>query len=1103
VDEAAPTAPPVVAVVVAHDPGPWFDDVVDGLAAQDYPNLRVLFLDTGSRGDLAARIGGRIPGAFVRPLPDPGSFGATTNEVMGLVEGSGFFCFLHDDVALDADAIRVMVEETYRSNAGLVGPKLVMWETPEHLLEVGSAADKFGTPSPLAEPGELDQEQHDAVRDVFFVPSACLLVRTDLFRALNGFDEREPFVGDALDLCWRAHVAGARVLVVPGARARHRGRLADRRPDLDVARLAARHRLRSVLGNYGRGHLLRVVPQHVVLTLMAAVAAVLTGRFRKAGAELGAWPWNLARWGELRSKRRSVRLNRLVPDREVRTLQIHGSARLSAFFRGHAAGGERLGAVSAAGRNLAATFRTGAPRSSIALWIVLVVLFLVGSRALITDGVAAVGTLLPFPTAATGLLRDYLTSWNVHGLGSAAALPTGLALLGLGGLATFGHMALLRTLLVVLPLLLGYLGAWRLARPFGSQRAKLAAVVVYAAIPLGYNAIATGRWAGVLAYGALPWAVAAVARLSGLEPFAGGNKARPFVARVAGLTLLTAVVTAFIPLFPLVVVATAFALLLGSLPVGGLAAMARAVGGALVAAVAALFLLHLPWGWSLVGRGNWNSLASVPLPGGARLGLDELASLSTGPIRLGWLGWALGIVLLAALLLGGGWRLAWASRATGLVVASVALAWLGDRGTLPFSLPDIEVVLAPAAAGLALAAAAGAAAVDRDVAGTRLSWRQPLGTLAAIALAVLVLPALLAVPDGRWKLGETDFADSLAFLPTQRQAGDFRVLWVGDPRNLPGTPWELAEGLGYSLSSDGPPAVRDLWALAATRPERQVADALALAADGQTARLGRLLAPMSIRYVVLPLQQAPASEGTPTHLPPESLQVALASQLDLEVVDIDDALVLYENSTWIPERAQLSGGAAAASEQAGFETLVRADLSGSTAVLGDGVSTLGAEGDVRPGTVFVGQAVSSRWRLEVDGVAAPRRPAFGWANAFDVNSGGSARLTYDTAPTRWILVAAQVALWLAVIWIAAWSGVRRGRARPASTDASAIIDLGPVSPPSPREAVAVGASEVAAWADSGAPDDGGPAREEAADLESDGLARNAVGEAADAPRWTS
>ncbi len=1093
-EEPAPTAPPVVAVVVAHEPGPWFDEVIEGLAAQDYPNFRVLFLDTGAEGEFAARLGDRVPGAFVRSFEEHGGFGGAANEALRLVEGSGFFCLLHDDVALEPDTIRLLVEETYRSNAGVVGPKLVSWDAPEHLLEVGSAADKFATPAPLVEPGELDQEQHDAVRDVFFVPSACLLVRIDLFRALGGFDEVLAFDGDDLDLCWRAHVAGARVLVAPVARARHRQDLAERRPTLDRPRLAARHRLRTVLTNYSPSHLVRVLPQHALLTLTLAVVAAVTGRFHTAAAELGAWPWNLARWGQIRAKRRQVKLSRLVPDREVRTLQVHGSARLSAFFRGRTATGERLGSVGAAGRNMAASFRAGAPRSSLVVWAVLIVLFLLGSRALITDGVAAVGTLLPFPDRASSLLGDYLTSWNLHGLGSAAALPAGYALLGLGGVATFGHMALLRTLLVVTPLLLGYLGAWRLARPLGSQRAKLGAVVIYAAVPLGYNAIATGRWAGVIVYGALPWVVASLARLSGLAPFApqDGVPSRSLLSRAAGLALLTAVVSALVPVFALVVVLTGAGLFLGTLPVGGVRGVARALAAAVVAALVAMLLLLLPWGWSLLSSGSWPTLTSVAIPGGERLGFAEVATFSTGPITMGWFGWAFAFVVVAALLIGRDWRLAWASRATGLIVVSVLVAWLGDRGSLPFALPALEVVLAPAAVGLALAAAAGAAAVERDVAGTSLSWRQPLGTLAAIAVGISVLPALVAVPDGRWKLGTTDFADSLAFLPTQRQAGDFRVLWVGDPRNIPGTPWELDSGTGYALSHNGPPTVRDLWAVAPTEAEALVAEALQLAADGQTARLGRLLAPMSIRYIAVPSERAPASEGTPEHVAPAALGTALASQLDLKAIELDDALVLYENTTWIPERASLSAGSAAASGQAGVDTLVRSDLSGSTAVLGEASGPLGHGGAVEAGTVYLSQGASDRWRLTVDGAEVPRTPAFGWANAFEVASPGRAALRFDRSPLRWLLVALQAAIWVALIWLASRSGRRRARRRAAADDVPVLIALGGAE-------LAVVGAVAPSRADSVVPDEAGVAVGDAAATSVEASSSATIDPVADSP----
>ena len=48
----------------------------------------------------------------------------------------------------------------------------------------------------------------------------------------------------------------------------------------------------------------------------------------------------------------------------------------------------------------------------------------------------------------------------------------------------------------------------------------------------------------------------------------------------------------------------------------------------------------------------------------------------------------------------------------------------------------------------------------------------------------------------------------MAATPAQ---GDFRVLWLGDPRVLPGQGWEVAPGLAYTVSEDGLPDITGLW----------------------------------------------------------------------------------------------------------------------------------------------------------------------------------------------------------------------------------------------------------------------------------------------------
>ena len=160
---------------------------------------------------VTARIRSYLPAAFIRAIAGNPGYGPAVNEVLRLVEGdNGFFLLCHDDIAPAADAVRTMVTELYRSNAGMVGPKLVEWDEPRRLQHVGLGLDRFGEVDPIVEPGEVDQEQHDAVRDVFVLPSACVLVRADLLRELRGFDPAVSFHGDDVDLCWRAHLHGAR-----------------------------------------------------------------------------------------------------------------------------------------------------------------------------------------------------------------------------------------------------------------------------------------------------------------------------------------------------------------------------------------------------------------------------------------------------------------------------------------------------------------------------------------------------------------------------------------------------------------------------------------------------------------------------------------------------------------------------------------------------------------------------------------------------------------------------------------------------------------------------------------------------------------------------
>ena len=118
---------------------------------------------------------------------------------------------------------------------------------------------------------------------------------------------------------------------------------------------------------YSRSHLLRVVPQIFVLAVGEVLVAELAGNRARARAVVRAWRWNLGRLPVTRARRTVLQAQRRLGDKEIRLLQVRGSARLSAYLRRvfqygfHGAHADELAAAAEAAVS-AETYRRRPPR---------------------------------------------------------------------------------------------------------------------------------------------------------------------------------------------------------------------------------------------------------------------------------------------------------------------------------------------------------------------------------------------------------------------------------------------------------------------------------------------------------------------------------------------------------------------------------------------------------------------------------------------------------------------------------------------------------------------------------------------------------------------
>jgi GT2 family glycosyltransferase len=1049
--------PAVVAVVVTADPGPWFEEAVASLGSQDYQELSVLVLSAGDdEMGVVARVGRTLPDAFVRHLAGRPGYGEAANEALKMVEGAAFFLLCHDDVALDPDAVHRLVEESFRSNAGVVSPKYVNWDDPAILLHVGMGCDKTGAVVDRVMEGEVDHGQHDAVRDVFVAPGGCMLVRADLWRELNGFDAGIAAFGEDLDLSWRSQVLGSRVVVAPDARVRHREAVAGglvavslREPRQGRHRvtrqmLQRRHELRAVLKNYTRFHLVRVLPQAALLAVGEIVVAVLARDRDRARAVWGAWTWNARRLTELSLLRGELAEHRLFPDSEVRRLQLRGSARLSRYLsrlshqgleaanaaavtRGRSGRrqeraevaqltgsvglafsedsdfdelddlGRRAGRDRFGRRVRVAPLGTGRQRAlAVALALLIVVL---GTRQLLFGSLPLIGQLASLPSWST-TWHHFVSGWQSAGVGTTAPASPAFGVLGLVGTALFGAMGTLQHVLLLGCIPVGALGVSRFMRPLVSPRARVVAVVCYLGLPLAYGALGTGRWDGLVAYASFPFIALRLARAGALPPFAmePGPRWRTHPrGQIALLGVVIAVATGFAPAMLPVVLLAALSWTIGGLLVGARDAV-RALWAATIGSILVALALVAPWviGTAWAGKASV-SIFGLPSASSSAPGWGEIVRFAVGPAARSPVVWLMVVAALLPLVIGRGERMAWAARLWVMACASWALALAAYRGDLGSFAPSGTVVLAPAALAIAACVGLGISAFENDLAGREFGWRQVVSVLALVFVGVSVLPVVVSAGGGRWDMPSNGAEQPLAFLAHPPPSGVARVLWLGDPRSLPVGGWSVQPGLAYALTPEALPDTEQVLTPAGPGPASQVADAVRLAVSGGTVHLGRLLASAGVRYVVVAEGLAPSTVGNaPASVsppPPARLQQVLLGQDDLQVVPGEQGMQVYENGEFIPVTA--ARGTALPSGSA-WSYPRPADVAGWRPALAP-LTAGTAAGAVPAGTVYAGYAPSGRFLLTVHGRPAAPRPAFGWAAQYRTTS-GEATLSYSAFP---------------------------------------------------------------------------------------------------------
>ncbi|KES03515.1 family 2 glycosyl transferase [Streptomyces toyocaensis] len=1057
----------VTAVLVSHDGARWLPDTLAGLLGQERPVQFAIGADTGSADDSARLVSEALGDDHVLHLARRTGFGQaveecnrsaphlTPDELPYLKRPSGWdpatrswrddaydmpelphgepvqwLWLLHDDCAPEPDALAQLlrvVENEYelgRDDVAVVGPKLRGWYDRRQLLEVGVSIANSGRRWTGLDRREQDQGQHDHVRPVLSVSTAGMLVRRDVFDRLGGFDRHLPLMRDDVDLCWRAHSAGHRVLIAPDAVVRHAEAASRERRTVDcVGRTAASpHKVDKAGAVYtllvnARTAALPWVLLRVVLGTLLRTLAYLVGKAPgQAVDEIRGLMGTLLRPERILAGRRH-RGSPQTDKGELRPLFPPPGATVRVTVEQVASnivGRSDPEAASGAGRHGSAIesgpggddadfleveqfarLKRIARKPGPVLFLVLLLVSLAACRGLLGGGALAGGALLPAPADAGDLWARHTDAWHAVGAGGTGSAPPYLAVVAAFASLLLGSTGLAVTILLVFSVPLAGFTAYFASRPLVESRLLRAwAAVAYAFLPAATGALAGGRIGTAVLAVLLPLVARAGIAASGLGNPSG---VRGSWRATWAYALLLTVTTAFTPIvWPV-------ALVLGV----GVLALRRtdipAYGLRFVAQLGTPLLVLAPWSLSLLPFGFFRE-AGLEYGPSAASALDLLGAspggpgTGSGPVLTGLVLAALAALLRAerrtAILT------AWTAALVGLVFAVLSnnTAWAGPA-TLVY--------------GIAVLAAAtlGADGARSRVAEQSFGWRQPVAALIALACAVgpLVLAAGWMIRGADGPVERRHPVQVPAFVAEESGTRDQARTLVLDSDSTARVGYVLVRGSGARMGDAEIAAVDG----ENSRLDKVVANLVAGSGADQADELGGF----AVRYVLV-------HRGAPR-----------------EVTRVLDA------TPGLSRLSQQAGGA-----------LWRVDRQVARASI-----VPAGEGDAEPQPVAAGpveihtripngaegrvlrlaDAAADGWTATLDGKPLTRTTVDGWAQGFELpSSGGTLDVTYEdpVTHTAWLWAQGLLALVLVVMALP-------GRRRDVDDDL-------PEEPPVPAEALA-------------------------------------------------
>jgi len=264
------------------------------IANTNYEGAEIIIADNASTDGSINYLKTDFPNLQIIKLDKNYGFAGGYNQALEQIKAE-YYVLLNSDVEVTKGWLQPMMH-FLESNKEVVAcqPKIKAFHNKnyfEHAGACGGFIDYLGFPfcrGRVLGLVEEDKGQYDEPCDVFWASGACLVIRSDIFWKMGGFDDTFFAHMEEIDLCWRLNARGFRLVCVPQSTVFHVGGGTLNVESPHKTYLNFRNNLLMLYKNLPQQSLPKILKWRRILDYMAAFQLFVTGKPKNAAAVIKA-----------------------------------------------------------------------------------------------------------------------------------------------------------------------------------------------------------------------------------------------------------------------------------------------------------------------------------------------------------------------------------------------------------------------------------------------------------------------------------------------------------------------------------------------------------------------------------------------------------------------------------------------------------------------------------------------------------------------------------------------------------------------------------------------------------------------------------------------